>query len=126
MKTKIDYGLQFLLGLAFLVFGLNKFIGFMAPPDLPPAAGAFMGALAETGYMLPFIGLTEAVTGALLLARFRSSLALVLLAPVVLNIVLFHLFLAPAGGVPAYLLAAILVYLLFQYLPQYRQLLKGR
>lgn len=123
MKNKIDIGLQALLGLAFLVFGLNKFIGFMPPPELPPDAGAFMQALGKTGYMIPLIGLTEVVAGALLLSRLWSALGLFILAPVSVNIVLFHLFLAPAAGVPAYVLAAINLYLLFAYLPKYRPML---
>jgi len=123
MKKKIDMGLQVLLGLAFVVFGLNKFLGFMPPPDLPMAAGAFMGALAETGYMIPLIGATEVVAGVLILFRAFSALGLVLLAPVSVNIVLFHLALAPSSGVPAYVLAGINIYLLFLYLPKYRGLL---
>ena len=126
MKKKIDLGLQALLGLAFVVFGLNKFIGFMPPPDLPMAAGSFMGALAETGYMFPLIALTEIVAGALILARFYSALGLVLLAPISVNIVLFHLSLAPSGGMPAYVLAGINIYLLFQNLDKYRGLLSAK
>ena len=123
MKNKIDSGLQILLGLAFVVFGLNKFIGFMPPPELPPAAGAFMGALAETGYMFPLIALTEIVAGALILSRIFTPLGLVILMPISVNIVLFHLVLAPAGGVPAYVLAALNVYLLFVYKPKYDPIL---
>ena len=82
-----------------------------------------MGALAETGYMFTLIALTEVVTGALLLLRLYSALALVVLMPVSVNIVLFHVCLAPAGGVPGYVLAAINIYLLFVYLPKYRPLL---
>ena len=54
-----------------------------------------MGALFATGYMLPLIKATEVVCGVLLLIGRWVPLALVVLAPVVLNIVLFHLFLAP-------------------------------
>ncbi|NDV63165.1 DoxX family protein [Puniceicoccales bacterium CK1056] len=123
MITKFNTGLQLLLGLAFVVFGLNKFIGFMPPPELPPAAGAFMGALMETGYMFPLIAVTEIVAGALILSRMFSALGLVILMPISVNIVLFHLALAPAGGVPAYVLAGINVYLLFIYKPKFDSLL---
>ncbi len=125
MKNKIDTGIQILLGLAFVVFGLNKFLNFMPPPELPPAAGAFMGALAETGYMFPLIALTEIVAGALILSRKFTPLGLVLLAPISVNIVLFHLALAPAGGIPAYVLAALNVYLLFASLPRYKPMLSA-
>lgn len=123
MKRKINTGVQILLGLAFVVFGLNKFLNYMAPPELPAKAGDFMGALMETGYMLPLIGLTEVVAGALILSSRFTALGLVLLAPISVNIVLFHVFLAPVSGIPAYVLAALNLYLLFTYLPRYKGLL---
>jgi hypothetical protein len=58
---------------------------------------AFGGALAATGYMFPLIKGTEVAVGALLLAGRFVPLALTVLAPIVVNIVAFHLFLAPAG-----------------------------
>lgn len=126
MKKKTQIGLQALLGFAMLVFGLNKFFGFLPPPEMPEAAGNFFGALAATGYMVPLIAIVEIVAGALLLARRFSALALVLLAPVSVNIVLFHLALAPTGGVPGYVLAGINLYLLFNYLPKYKPMLESR
>lgn len=123
MRNKVIIGLHILLGLAFVAFGLNKFLNFMAPPELPPAGGAFMGAMAETGYMFPLIALTEIIAGALILSRRFAPLGLVLLAPVSVNIVLFHLVLAPAGGLVGYVLAAINLYLLINYLPKYKPML---
>ena len=123
MKNKIDIGLQALLGLILVVFGLNKFLHFMEPPPLPEEASAFFGALAATGYMLTLIATTEIVTGVLLLVRRFSALALVLLAPLSVNIVLFHLFLAPTAGGAGYVVGALNLYLLFVYLPKYRPLL---
>ncbi|PCC70160.1 hypothetical protein SAMN02745121_03519 [Nannocystis exedens] len=86
-----------LLGLLFLVFGLNGFFHFMPTPPHPARAGEFLGALAATGYMFPLIKGTEVVAGALLLSGRLVPLALVLLAPVIVNIVAFHLALAPGG-----------------------------
>ncbi len=84
-------------GSIFLIFGLNGFLHFLPQPPSPPAAAAFGGALAATGYMFPLIKGIEVLTGLLLLSGRFVPLALVLLAPVVVNIALFHLFLAPAG-----------------------------
>ncbi len=98
---------RILLGLMFLVFGLNGFFNFMPPPDLPEAANSMMGALGATGYFFPFLKIVETVSGLLLLIGFFVPLALLMLAPVVLNIVLFHLFLAP-GGILLGLIALIL------------------
>lgn len=84
-----------LFGLVFLVFGLNGFLGFLPQPPVPDAAGAFLGALAETGYMFPVIKGIEVLAGILLLSNRLVALALALLAPIVFNIVAFHFVLAP-------------------------------
>ena len=86
-----------LIGLVFVVFGLNGFLHFIPQPSHPGPAGAFLGALAASGYLFPLVKGTELVTGLLLLAGRYVPLALTVLAPVVVNIVAFHLFLAPAG-----------------------------
>jgi uncharacterized membrane protein YphA (DoxX/SURF4 family) len=96
--SKLPLIARLLLGLLFLVFGLNGFLNFMpAPPPMPEAAGAFAGALAATGYMFPLIKGIEVLVGILLLSNKFVPLALILLAPVSVNIFLFHAVLAPAG-----------------------------
>ncbi|MEM6531386.1 MAG: DoxX family protein [Myxococcota bacterium] len=90
-------GARSLLGLIFFVFGLNGFLGFIELPPMPEGAGAFMGALAATGYMFPLIKGLEVITGLLLLTGTLVPLSLILLAPIVVNIVAFHGVLAPAG-----------------------------
>ena len=86
-----------LLGLVFLVFGLNGFLHFIPlPPPANPVAGQFMGALFVSHYLVP-VFLLQIVPGALLLANRYVPLALTLLGPVLANIVLFHAFMAPAG-----------------------------
>lgn len=88
-------GSRLLLGLIFFVFGLNGFFQFLPMPPLPEAAGKLMGAFAEAGYMFPAIKGVEVLGGALLLSGFFVPLALVLLAPITINILLFHVFLTP-------------------------------
>ncbi len=87
------------LGLVFVVFGLNFFLHFIPQPPAPPAAAAFAGALFASGYVFPLVKTIEIVAGALLLARVAVPFALVLLAPIIVNIVAFHAVLAP-GGLP--------------------------
>jgi len=103
----IPAGARIVLGLAFVVFGLNGFFAFLPMPDHPGAAGAFLGALAATGYMFPLIKGTEVIVGVLLLSNRFVPLALTLLAPVMVNIVAFHAFLEPPAtmGLPLVLLA---------------------
>jgi putative oxidoreductase len=109
MKTAIVVA-RVLLGLIFFVFGLNGFLHFVPQPPPPPPALAFFGALGATGYMIPLLFTTQVVGGALLLLGV-VPLALVLLAPVIVNIVLFHLFLAPEGLPLAVVVAALELFL---------------
>jgi uncharacterized membrane protein YphA (DoxX/SURF4 family) len=87
---------RILLGLVFLVFGLNYFVPFLPTPPMEGPAAAFAGALFATGYMFPLIKGIEVLAGALLLAGRFVPLALLLLAPIVVNIAAFHVFLTPA------------------------------
>lgn len=106
---------RYLLGLVFFVFGLNKFLNFMPAPEMSPEAGAFFGALIASGYLMYLIGATEVVVGLLLLINKYVPVALVVLVPVSLNILLFHIFLDLAGLPIGALVFILNVYLLFAY-----------
>lgn len=106
---------RFLLGLIFLVFGLNGFIHFIPMPEEPPAAGEFLFALFQTHYMLPLIFASQAIAGTILVIGIAVPLALVILAPVIVNIAGFHLFLAPAGLPLAIVVVALEGFLAWQY-----------
>ena len=95
-----------LLGLIFLVFGLNGFFNFIPMPPPSGLAGQFMGALFMSHYLVPIFAL-QVAGGALLLANRFVPLALMLLAPLVVNILLFHVFMAPAGLPLAIITAAL-------------------
>lgn len=111
-------------GLIFFVFGLNYFFNFIpTPPNMPEKAAAFAGAMMQTGYMFPLIKLTEIVAGAMLLVGVAVPLALILLAPIVVNIVFFHLFLTPGEGTGMMVaLVLLLLYLAYVYRDAYKSL----
>ncbi len=113
MKAKIDMAAQALLGLVFFVFGLNGFFEFLPMPEMGAEAGAYMGGLAATGYFFPVLKTVEVVSGLLLLLRLFSPLALVLLAPIVVQILLFHVYLDPAGLPMAIVITLLAAYLGF-------------
>jgi hypothetical protein len=117
-----------LFGLAFAVFGLNGFLDFLPHPTTPPPAGAaeFGYALLKTGYMFPLIKGTELAVGLLLLANLWVPFALILLAPVLVNIVAFHAFLAPDGLGLALVLVAFEVGLAWHYRSAFRPLYSRR
>ncbi|WP_213804415.1 DoxX family membrane protein [Granulicella sp. dw_53] len=87
---------RILLGLIFLIFGLNKFLNFLPQPPLPPLGGQFAGAL-YVSHELLIVAAIEVVTAVLLLANRFVPLALTLLGPVIVNVFLFHAFMAPTG-----------------------------
>lgn len=87
---------RYLLGFIFFVFGLNGFLHFIKLPLPGGVAGDFMKAMFVTHYLVP-VYLIQLIGGVLLLANRYVPLALTLLAPVIVNIVLFHLLMAPDG-----------------------------
>ena len=108
----IQIGSRIVLGLIYFVFGLMGLaiaFGLMKMPDsaMPPAAMDFMKGIMGSGYFLPFLKITETSCGFLLLIGFWAPLALVILAPITLNIILFHLNLTP--GVQNLILPSIMV-----------------
>jgi len=116
---------RIVLGLIFFVFGLNYFVPMFAMPPEPPAAGAFFGALFATHYMLPLIMGTEVIGGAMLLSGRMTPLALAILAPVIVNIIFFHLFLAPAGIGPGLVVTALELFLVWRYWNAFAPLFGG-
>ena len=117
---------RIVLGLIFLVFGANYFLHFIELPPPNEAAGAFMGALAATGYMFPLVKLVEIVGGILLLAGAYVPLALALLAPIVVNIFLLHALL-DNGGLPLGVLVLVLeAYLAWAYRDSFKGMLDMR
>lgn len=86
---------RYLLGLVYFVFGLNGFLQFIPVPPLPEGAANLMGAFASTGYFFPLLKGTEVIGGLLLLSGRFVPLALVVLAPITVQIFFFHAFLTP-------------------------------
>lgn len=122
-ETKRGFGaiaphiVRLFYGLGFTVFGLNGFLDFIPRPDTPmpaPAMALFTG-LMGSGYMMPLIAGTQLVSGVLLLINRFVPLALAFLAPMIVNIVAFHVFAAPEGTIIALFFAAMEVYLAWSY-----------
>ncbi len=101
-----------LLGLVFTVFGLNGFLHFIPqPPPASPTAVQYMTVMSVSHYFA-FVFIVEVIAGVLLLAGRFIPLALALLAPVLVNIVLYHSLMDPSG-LPVALFAAVLWAVLF-------------
>src|ERR1700740_1553144 len=102
---------RFLLGLIFLVFGLNGFLQFIPQPPLTGTAGQFIGALFVSHYLVP-IFLLQIVGAVLLLLNRYVPLALTLLAPIIVNVLLIHILMAP-NGLPLALVVTVLWFVVF-------------
>jgi uncharacterized membrane protein YphA (DoxX/SURF4 family) len=123
MKAKLVIGARILLGLIFFVFGLNFFLHFIPQPPPSGPSGAFAGAMFATGYFFVLLKVVETVSGALLIAGRFVPLVLAVLAPVVINIIFFHAFLAPAGLALPIVVLALELFLAWSYRSVYRPML---
>jgi putative oxidoreductase len=95
-----------LLGLIFLVFGLNGFLHFLPMPPPTGVAGQFFGSIFASHYWMVIFGV-QTIGGLLLLLNRFVPLALVILGPVIVNIFFFHALMAPAG-LPLAILVVVL------------------
>ena len=124
MKKNAGVGARYLLGVILTIFGLNGFFNFLPPMPMSAEAGQFMGALAGTGYFLPFIKTVEVVCGILLLSGRFVPLVATILAPHVIHILLFHMFLAPSGLPVGVLLVALDLIVALSYWKSYEGVLQ--
>jgi len=109
---------RILLGLVFVVFGLNGFLHFIPQPPMPPSdALTFFTVMIKSHYMVPIFAL-QIVGGVILLIGRFVPLGLAILAPVIVNIFITHLLLAPAG-LPLAIVVVILWFVLFYAYRQY-------
>jgi uncharacterized membrane protein YphA (DoxX/SURF4 family) len=108
---------RILLGLAFLVFGLNGFLNFMHGQLPPGLAGTFLTTLVASHFVY-FVAAAQVIGGALLLVNRYVPLALALLAPVLYNILAFHITMQPSALLPG-LICSILWLILVWRLRDY-------
>jgi uncharacterized membrane protein YphA (DoxX/SURF4 family) len=102
---------RILLGLMFVVFGLNGFLHFIPSPQYPGVAGQFIGVIFGSHFYI-IVFLTQVVGGLLLLANRFVPLGLLLLGPVIVNILNFHISMLPST-IPLALVATALWLILF-------------
>ena|SRR5579871_4145671 len=91
---------RILLGLAFVFFGLNGLLLFLKPGQMPPGQAGEFSTILMTSHWSQVVAVIQLVSGVLFLVNRFVPLALVLLGPVLVNILLFHILLMPQGIVP--------------------------
>lgn len=115
-----------LLGLVFLVFGLNFFLKFLpVPPMQDSPATQFITAIGGSGYM-HVVKIFEVVGGALLLSGYFVPLGLTLIGPVIVNILLFHVFLDKSGYGMTLALVGLEAFLIYAYRASFAPLFQAK
>jgi uncharacterized membrane protein YphA (DoxX/SURF4 family) len=118
MRNKLPLIARSILGFVFFgagLFGLIK--GMQPPPDLPESMKTFIAGMTASVYFFPFLKSAETICGLMLLTGMYVPLALVVLAPIILNIFLVNAFMVPSGLPLAIVLGALEIYLAFFALP---------
>lgn len=113
-----------LLGLMFVIFGSNAFLQFMPMPEMSGHPAQFIGSMHASGYLYAIAAL-QVIGGALLLVGRFVPLGLTLLGPVIVNIVLYHIFMDRAGLVMAVVVAALAMFLVWWHRDAFAGLLKA-
>lgn len=111
MFTKI---VRILLGVILLVSGLNKFFEF-----IPTPAGNLIESFGQVDYVFPVVAVLEIIISILLLMKKWVAFALIILAPICVNILLFHLYLDFSGVIPALVTATLTGILIYKHWRQY-------
>jgi hypothetical protein len=108
-----------------VIFGSNKFIGFLPEPEITGAAATYLGGLAASGFTFKVIGLIEVLVGIALLANKYVPLALILMAPISVNIFLYHVLLDLPNSPVGIAVFAFNLILLFSHKKSYDTLLSA-
>ena len=93
---------------------------------MPDGVMALMGGFMKSGYMMPLIFGTQTLVGALLLLNRFVPLALAMIAPVIVNIITFHVFLMPSTIAPGIVVLVLELYLAWSYRKVYQPMLVMR
>jgi len=125
MIQKILNVLSILFGLLLINGGLDKFFHYMPiPPDLPEALIKDNLAFMEIEWLMPLVGFAELLGGLLILFPKTRALGALVVFPVMVGILLTHIFVAPEGLVIAIFIWVILLWIIFENRSKYFQLLK--
>ena len=112
--------IQIIFGIMLIVFGLNIFFQFMPAPEFNEAASAYLGALFATGYIFPIMAIVWILVGLLFIFNKCSPLGAVIIFPISLNIILFHIFLDFTGWLFGFMILILNLYMLYVHWNAYR------
>ena len=124
----IIIGSRILLGVGFIIFGTNILFPFLPMPSLDPGSypEQFLNVMGPSGYM-SFVGLIQLIGGGFVLSGRLTPLGLALLAPILVNILAFHIFLEGGKGMGAGLVfSALEIFLIYSYRSYFSQIFTAK
>jgi uncharacterized membrane protein YphA (DoxX/SURF4 family) len=125
MKNKILFGVSLLFGLMFINSGLNKFFNYMPmPKEMPEKMIKVMGAFMEIGWLFPLIAIAEITGGVLFITNKFRALGAIILFPVLVGILLTHIFIEPSGLPIAIVLLGIELWVIIENREKYLPMIK--
>lgn len=119
-NRKLVRTIQIIYGLMLIFFGLNLFFQFMGGPQFNEAGTAYLTALFVAGFVFPIMAIVWIVSGLLFIFDKVSALAAILITPISVNIILFHIFLDFTGFLFGLVIFILNLYLLYVHLPRYK------
>lgn len=125
MKNKILFAVSLLFGLLLIHGGLNKFFNYVpVPPDMPEAMIKDNNAIMEISWLMPLIGIAEIVGGLLIIFPKTRALGALIIFPVMVGILLTHIFVEPRGLPIAIVVWAILLWIIYENREKYLPMIK--
>jgi putative oxidoreductase len=125
MKKKILFVLSLLLGLVLMNGGLNKFFNYIPVPEgLPENVIKDNEALMEISWLIPLIAVAELLGGILIIFPKTRALGVLIIFPVMVGVLLTHIFVAPAGLPIALIIWAIIIWIIIDNKDRYLPILK--
>jgi putative oxidoreductase len=125
MKNKILFVASLLFALMFINGGLNKFFMYMPMPENPPAEGMKdFAAMMEISWLMPLIAIMEIIGGILIIIPRTRALGAVVIFPIMIGILLTHIFVDTSTLPVALILAAILGWIMYENRAKYLPMIK--
>ena len=118
---------RILLGLLLLFASIAVLFNLVQPPsNLPDRAKTFMEGMNASGYLMTLIKVTELVCGLAFVSGFFVPLATVVIAPITINILLYHIFVAPEGLPVAIFMVLANIFLAYANWDKFKPVLEAK
>ena len=123
-NRKLVRTIQIIFGLGLIFFGANVLFQFLGSPEFNEAGSAFLGALFVSGYIFSIMGIVWILAGLMFLFNKCSALAAIIIFPLTLNVLLFHLLIDISAGTLGIVIFIVNIYLIYVHWDAYKPMCK--